>query len=134
MPTGTFIYCFTPLVLGRPAGSISRPALFLSRGSKEHLWHGKLPTLQYWRGTCLSVCLFVCLCFIQCTCCFQSLPTLATGDVTSRYADDRSLPAGAKQTSHLCPGGRPHPLATPIHFLLKVTPSVYSFQGCCLNS
>ena len=73
---------------------------------------------------CLSVSLSVHL--------LLSLPTLAPSDVTPWFTDDCGLPVGTKQASHLCPGGRPRPLATPIHFLLQA--SVCSFEGCCLGS
>ena len=63
---------------------------------------------------CLSVCLSACLSSMPLIC---SLVTVATGDVTSRHADNCGLPARAQQASYICPGGRLHPLTTPIHRL-----------------
>ena len=63
---------------------------------------------------CLSVCLSACLSSMPLIC---SLVTVATGDVTSRHADNCGLPARTQQASYICPGGRLHPLTTPIHRL-----------------
>ena len=72
----------------------------------------------------MSVCLSVCLSPSVCvSACLSSMPlicslvTIATGDITSRLADNCGLPARAQQASYICPGGRLHPLTTPIHRL-----------------
>ena len=66
---------------------------------------------------CLTVSLSVCLPCLSSMPLVCSLVTVATGDVTSRHADNCGLPARAQQASYICPGGRLHPLTTPIHRL-----------------